>query len=281
MSRRRADLAVVVGVALLVPACAAGARQPHAPLAADPIGLASRRPIVGPFRVAIRGEVRGGRGRAIFTAGVAWTDPDLRIDVFHPIGGRTLLTLAVSKGEARALWPDRGECLVAPAQPELFAALLGLTLMPEELPALLAGTVYRDAWVDFDSVRFAPLGVSEPGTPAPSGRDRLLVAGRDRQTGARFTAELDAARDGAALRGERTGIDGGVIQVSYPRWVATAPAHPERIRLAVPDRKLRLDLKVEEWSATAAAANAFQLELPADCMQRTIDELNPAWDREP
>ena len=251
------------------------------PLVADPVELAARRPAVGPFRVALHGQVKSRRGRASFAAGVAWSDPDLRIDVFHPIGGRTLLTLAVSQGEARALWPDRGECLVAPAQPDLFAALLGLALMPEELPALLAGTVYRDAFAELESARFAPLGISYTGEPAPSGRDRLLVAGRDRQTGARFTAELDAARDGAALRGERTGMDGSVIQVSYPRWVEAAPAHPERVRLVVPDRNLRLDLKVEEWSASAPDVTAFRLNLPADCVRRTTSELAPAWDREP
>ena len=271
-------------MALAVPfaGCATAARQPPpAPLVADPLTLAARRPVVGSFRAALDGDVRHGRGRARFAAGVAWSDPDLRIDVFHPLGGRTLMTLAVSGGQARAFWPERGECLEEAASPELFAALLGLALLPEELPPLLAGTVYRDAWFEFESARFAPLGVSSPGEQAPSGRDRLLVAGRDRQTGARITAELDAARDGAAQRGERIGADGAVIQVSYPRWVESAPAHPSRIRLAVPDKRLRLDFEVEDWSATPPAAGAFQLQLPPGCERRTLADLEPAWDAEP
>jgi hypothetical protein len=112
--------------------------------------------------------------------------------------------------------------------------------------------------------------------PAPTARDRLLVEVVDRESGARYSGELDAARDGLALRGRRRGPDGADLGVEYLRWVPARPgqpAHPGEVRLRVPARHFALDLKVGDWAAGGPPVEALQPPLPAGCINLDPERL--------
>ncbi len=257
-----------MALVLLGEGCAA--RLPPAPpLPSHEAGLAARRPPLMPFRAALTGKVRAAGEKGRFDAGLGALPPDFRLDIFPPLGGGTVVSVGVAGGRLRAVWPRRNECLEAAASADLLGRLLGVDVTPGELLPLLTGHLYRDGVARVESLRYPPLAVAAGEGPAPTARDRLLVAAVDGETGARYSGELEAARDGLALRGRRQGTDGAEVAVEYPRWVpgaADRPAHPGEVRLRVPGRNLSLDLKVKDWAGGGPPPEALLPGPPPGCI---------------
>jgi hypothetical protein len=213
--------------------------------------------------------VRSGKKKGRFSAGLGVQPPGLRLDVFHPASGATLLSVGIAEGRLRAVWPQEGACLDEPASGEALGWLLGFRVEPAELLPLLTGHLYRDGTFRIDSSRYPPLAVAaDGGPPPPSSRDRLLVSGVDGVSGAAYEAELSAHRDGLALRGRRVDSGGGQIIVEYPRWQAGAPGgagYPAVVKLRAPARKLTVDLKVKERAAGGPPESVLLPPVPSGC----------------
>jgi hypothetical protein len=275
----RAPALVLLALAAL-PACAVR-RAPAPPLSPAPEALAARRPPARPFRAAISGRIQLGGRHGRFTAGFGARPPDLRLDLFHPVGGGTVLSLGTSGGRLRAVWPGSGECLEADATADMMRLLVGFRIEPRELVDIMLGRLPGDDALPAAGIRFTPLAVAPGETPPPAGRDRLRIESTDRATGAQISAELLAAREGAALRGERLDADGTELLIDYPRWNGLdSPGHPARVILRVPQRDLKLQLNVQEWSGEGPEPGALLPSIPPGCRMLTAGELaamGPAW----
>lgn len=270
---------LALAAAWLTASCATRGPVPT-PLPESREALQARRPTTEPFRAAVQGRVRSGKRKGRFRAGLGVQPPGLRLDVFHPASGATLLSLGISEGRLRAVWPQEGACLDEPASGEALGWLLGFRVEPSELLPLLTGHVYRDQTFRFDSARYPPLAVAvDGGPPPPSSRDRLLVSGVDEVSGASYEAELSADRDGLALRGRRRDSGGDEVVVEYPRWNAGAregSGYPALIRLRVPARKLSVELKIKERAAGGPPQSVLLPALPSGC--RTVRPGEPGGD---
>jgi hypothetical protein len=270
---------LALAAAWLTASCATRGPAPT-PLPDAPDALQARRPSPEPFRAAIEGRVRSGKRKGRFRAGLGAQPPGLRLDVFHPASGATLLSVGVTEERLRAVWPQEGACLDEPASREALGWLLGFRVEPSELLPLLTGHLYRDQSFRPDSVTYPPLAVAvEGGPPPPSSRDRLLVSGVDVVSGAAYEAELSADRDGLALRGRRVDSGGDEVVVEYPRWNAGAPGgagYPRVIQLRAPARKLSVDLKIKERAAGGPPQSVLLPALPSGC--RTVRPGEPGVD---
>ncbi|MFQ5719093.1 MAG: hypothetical protein ACE5IK_06060 [Acidobacteriota bacterium] len=224
-----------------------------------------------PFRAALQGRIRGSAGRARFAVGLGAVPPDLRVDLFHPVSGETILSVGVDGNALRAVWPGSAECFEGRPSTEVMGWILGIAVPPAELLALLDGSI-------------VPAGSAEVVARRPlTGGQQVRIDLAAPGDGTRWRAVVDRRRRGGAREGVRYGNDGVEIRVSYPRWSAGTAGfagHPEAIRLRVQRPRLRLDLDVREWAAGGPPRAALLPRLPAGCSQLTEGELTrrgPGW----
>jgi hypothetical protein len=233
------------------------------------------------FRAAIQGRALSGGKKRRFRAGLGVRPPGLRMDIFHPASGETLLSFGLAGERLRAVWPQEGVCLDEPATVDTVDWLLGFRVAPGELLPLLTGHLYRDEAIRIEAVSYPPMAVAAEGGPAPTARDRLVVKGVDSVSGARYEGELLAKRGGLALRGRRRAADGSEIVVEYPRWVSDSAGqagYPEVVRLRAPARRLRVELRLRERAPGGPPEAALLPPLPPGC-RRIQPEADspPIW----
>lgn len=266
----------MLALLLVAAGCASATRVPQPALPRDVTALAARRPLLLPFRAELGGRVRAEGTRGRFKAGLGAQPPDFRLDVFHPVTGTTLLALGVRQEMLHASWPESGECLAAPASPDLMERLLGLRIPPDELLPMLSGHLYDDRTVEILSLRHPPLAVAAGEGPVPGAGDRLLVQARQPVSGTLWEGELMAQRQGLALRGVRRDGEGIEIFLEYPRWRGARqdePAFPGRVEVRVPAQNMRLDLEVKAIAKGGPPMGSLLPPLPAGCHAVTPESL--------
>ena len=220
-------------------------REIHASITA---ACSTVRTLTAELALAGRAGGRGVRGRAI----VGFARPDaMRLEGVAPFGPPAFI-LAARGGTATLLLPRDSRVLTATRPEEILGALAGVALTPADLQAILTGCV----------------------TPVQEAAAGRLHGNRWASVQAAGGSTLYLERVGAAWQLRAARRPGW--EIGYGDWRGTFPG---RVRLHATSETLDVDLSV---SVSQLETNvdldpvAFQVTVPADALDVTIEELRRA-----